>query len=112
MTNAPGESPERLVWVQAPTAALPRSTCQATSVIGACVLWDQIHVRPYRLQTPNENSRRDMQIGETVVLKSGSTQMTIECIRKDGRVMCVWFDRRQNLYRFAFQAAVLKPMPR
>ena len=53
-----------------------------------------------------------MKIGDIVILKSGSAQMTIENTRKNGRVMCVWFDNRQNLYRFAFQAAVLKPMPR
>ena len=53
-----------------------------------------------------------MQIGEIVVLKSGSAQMTLESVRADERVVCVWFDRRQKICKSAFPAAVLKPMPR
>lgn len=52
-----------------------------------------------------------LKIGDTVALKSGSDAMTIESVRKDGRLMCVWFDHRHKLCRRAFPAAVLTVLP-
>ena len=51
-------------------------------------------------------------LGEIVMLKSGSVHMTVESLRKDGRVVCVWFDRRQKICRGAFPSAALKAVQR
>lgn len=53
-----------------------------------------------------------MKIGETVVLKSGSTTMTVESFRRDSRVVCVWFDHRDKVHRNAFPSAALKVIER
>ena len=52
-----------------------------------------------------------MQIGDIVVLKSGSSEMTVARLDETGRVVCVWFDRRQTVHRHAFPAEALRPMP-
>lgn len=58
------------------------------------------------------DSDMQMRIGEIVVLKSGSTRMTIEALLKDGRALCVWSDDRQKVKRAAFHVAALRPMPK
>ena len=50
-----------------------------------------------------------MKIGDSVYLRSGSTEMTVEGFRDNGRVVCVWFDPRHRLHRSAFpQEALVK----
>jgi uncharacterized protein YodC (DUF2158 family) len=49
-----------------------------------------------------------LKIGDVVVLKSGSDEMTIESIRKDGRVVCVYTDRRDRFWRRALAPHVLE----
>ena len=53
-----------------------------------------------------------MKVGEVVVLRSGSAQMTIEKFAKDGRAVCVWYSARQKMCRCAFSVEAIKPMPR
>lgn len=45
-------------------------------------------------------------VGEIVILKSGSPEMTIESIDTDNKFVCVWIDNNQA-YRFTFEATVL-----
>ena len=52
-----------------------------------------------------------MQIGDVVVLKSGSSEMTVARLGKTGRVVCVWFDRRQTVHWQSFPAEALRPRP-
>ena len=50
---------------------------------------------------------RTMTIGDTVRLRSGSTAMSVEAFRRDGRVICVWFDARDRVHRAAVPPATL-----
>ena len=51
-----------------------------------------------------------MQIGDIVMLKSGSSEMTVARLGRNGRVVCVWIDRREKVHRHSFPAAALRPM--
>ncbi len=49
-----------------------------------------------------------MSVGFRVHLKSGSAIMTVDSIRKDGRVVCVWFhEDRKVIMRETFSPAAL-----
>jgi len=44
----------------------------------------------------------ELKVGDTVFLKSGSPEMTVEEILGDGRIVCVWFDgSKRNASVFA-----------
>jgi uncharacterized protein YodC (DUF2158 family) len=53
-----------------------------------------------------------MKVGDSVVLKSGSQAMTIDSVRKDGRVVCVYFDHDDKMRRHVFAAKALQPYPK
>jgi uncharacterized protein YodC (DUF2158 family) len=55
-------------------------------------------------------------IGDIVHLKSGSAAMSVVAIRRDGQLICAWFDVRDTVHRTALPAAALNvqaaPVPR
>lgn len=55
-------------------------------------------------------ANKNLKIGDIVVLKSGSPEMTIENINSpiEGKALCTWFDGKKNEHaRFALEALEL-----
>jgi uncharacterized protein YodC (DUF2158 family) len=51
-------------------------------------------------------------IGEEIQLKSGSATMKIASINADGKIKCVWFDKKNRTYKeenFVFNSLNLTP---
>lgn len=42
---------------------------------------------------------RDLEVGDTVMLKSGGPRMTVSRILNRGRVRCDWFDGQEPKFR-------------
>lgn len=49
-----------------------------------------------------------MKKGDVVQLKSGSLKMTIEDVKEEGYVICMWFDGQGDLKREKFHKDLLR----
>lgn len=50
----------------------------------------------------------EFEIGDVVLLKSGSPMMTVNEILEDGKVECSWFDDKNILQYSVFKSQLLK----
>lgn len=51
---------------------------------------------------------KQFKTGDVVTAKMGGPKMTVEDVRPDKVVKCVWFDQMHTLHRDAFDACALK----
>jgi uncharacterized protein YodC (DUF2158 family) len=51
------------------------------------------------------------QVGDNVRLNSGSGQMCVTAIRRDGTISCVWYGSNEKIQRATFPAAALEFQP-
>jgi uncharacterized protein YodC (DUF2158 family) len=65
--------------------------------------------KPATANVPTDPKRKPkhIKVGDSLRLNSGSNKMSITAVRRDGIVICMWFDERQTVRRAASPPAAL-----